>query len=153
MSIEGTPVLPCEWRIPPWQPAALFLAVSALLALDIYGHPSLRVLIVTGFLAVVFLCLAVPAARYLLVADEDGVWVRGLLSERGMRWRELRDIDLVDGRRGAGTMRIYRVDGTFLDVPPSLLLPTLPTKIERARGVIRGVAGQLEMLAAERRDR
>lgn len=136
--------LPQVWRIPPWQPAALFLAVSALTALDIYRHPGSGVLIATGFLALLLLCLGIAAARYLLVADEDGIWVRGLLGEQGVLWDDVRNVHIVDARRGSTTVRIYRRDGTYVDVPPSLLLPGRPTRIEKARAIVRGVGAQLE---------
>ncbi len=148
---EGAPRLPREWRIPPWQPAALFLVVSGLAAYDLYGSPSVTTVIVTVFLAVVFGALGILATRYLLVADEDGVWVRGLTGERHVPWPELKSVDVVAGRRGSTTVRIVRADGSFVDVPPSLLLPTLPTKIDKARAVMYGTAGVLEELAAARR--
>ncbi|MDQ6851911.1 MAG: PH domain-containing protein [Actinomycetota bacterium] len=154
MPAPGSPTpssrLPQEWRIPPWQPAALLLAVSAFAALDIYGSPSTTILIVTAFLALTFMVGAVLAMRYLLVADEEGIWVRGLLGENCVRWDELRDVDVLHTKRGASTVRIYRQDSTYLDVPPALLQPTLPTKIEKARAVVQGVAAQLEQLAAAR---
>jgi hypothetical protein len=148
---EDPPTLPREWRIPPWQPAALFLAVSGLAAYDLYGSPSLTTVIVTVFLALVFAALGILAARYLLVADEDGVWVRSLTGERHVSWPDLKSVDVVAGRRGSTTVRIVRANGSFVDVPPSLLLPTLPTKIDKARAVIYDTAGVLEGLAAARR--
>lgn len=148
---EDPPRLPREWRIPPVQPAALFLVVSGLAAYDLYGSPSLTTAIVTVFLAVVFGALGILAARYLMVADEDGVWVRGLTGERHVAWPELQSVDVVAGRRGSTTVRIVRADGSFVDVPPSLLLPTLPTKIDKARAVMYHTAGVLEEMAAARR--
>jgi hypothetical protein len=143
--------LPREWRIPPWQPAALFLIVSGLAAYDLYGSPSLTTVVVTVFLAVVFVVLGILAARYLMVADEDGVWVRGLFSEQEVAWADLDSVDVVPGRRGSTTIRIVRVDGSWVDVPPSLLLPTLPTKIDKARAVMYATADVLEELATARR--
>jgi hypothetical protein len=147
----GLAPLPRIWRIPPWQPAALFLAVSALAALDIYGHPGTGVLAATAFLAVLLMCLGIAAARYLLVADEDGIWVRGLLAEHGVLWDDLRNVHIVDARRGATTVRLYRRDGTYVDVPPSLLLPGRPTKVEKARAMVHGVGAELEQYASVRR--
>ncbi len=143
--------LPQEWRIPPWQPAALLLAVSALAALDIYGRPSTAVVVATGFLALVFLVGAVLATRYLLVADQTGIWVRNVLGEKVVPWYDLRDVDVIDSRRGASTVRIYRLDGTFVDVPPALLQPALPTKIEKARATVHRVGARLEEIAATRK--
>ncbi len=148
---SSTPELPQEWRIPPWQPAGLLLAVSVLAALDIYGDPSTAVKIAAAFLALVLLVGAVLATRYLLVADEQGIWVRNVFGEVGVPWSDLRDVDVIDSKRGASTVRIYRQDGTFVDVPPALLQPTLPTKIEKARAVVHGVGARLEHLAATRR--
>jgi hypothetical protein len=143
--------LPREWRIPPWQPALLFLVVTGLVGYDLYGSPSLTTVVLTVFLAVVLATAAGLASRYLLVADEDGIWVRGLAAERCVTWPEVRSVDVVSGRRGSATVRITRVDGSFLDVPASLLLPSRPTKIEKARAVVYDVADQLADLAATRR--
>lgn len=148
---EELPTLPTEWRIPPWQPAALILVVTGLAALDIYGSPSSAVRVITVFLAVLLLVFAILAIRYLLVADDQGIWVRNILSETGVPWDDLRDVDVIDSKRGASTLRIYRRDGTFVDVPPALLQPGLPTKIDKARAMVRGVAAQLELLAAAQR--
>lgn len=148
---EQPPALPREWRIPPWQPAVLFLVVSALAAYDIYGSPSLTTVVVTGFLAVVFAVLGALAARYLLVADEDGLWVRGIRGEQHVAWPDFAEVDVVAGRRGSTTIRIVRVDGSWVDVPPSLLLPTLPTKIAKARAVMYDVAAVLQDLGEARR--
>jgi hypothetical protein len=147
----GSPALPREWRIPPWQPAALFLAVSALAAYDIYGSPSLSTVVATAFLAVVFAVLGAVAARYLLVADEDGLWVRGIRGEQHVAWPDFKEVEVVPGRRGSTTIRIVRVDGSWVDVPPSLLLPTLPMKIANARAVMYDVAGVLADLGEARR--
>ena len=128
----------------------LLLAVSGFAALDIYGHPSTGVLVLAIALAVLCLSLAVCAIRYLLVADDEGVWVRDLLQERHVPWTELRKVEVTQGRRGSMTLRIYRQDDTYVDVPAPLLLPSLPTKVAKARARIQVVAGQLEYFAAQR---
>jgi hypothetical protein len=129
----------------------LFLAVSGLAAYDIYGSPSLSTVVITAFLAIVFAALGALAARYLLVADEDGLWVRGIRGEQHVAWPDFDEVEVVPGRRGSTTIRIVRVDGSWVDVPPSLLLPTLPTKIANARAVMFDVAGVLAELGEARR--
>ena len=64
------------WRIPTWQPPALILLATALLAYDIYGSPSIGALIVTAVIAAAALVAALVAVRYVLVADAEGIWVR-----------------------------------------------------------------------------
>jgi hypothetical protein len=125
--------------------------VSGLAALVLYGHPSTAVKLAGVFLALVLLVGAVLAVRYLLVADEQGIWVRSVFREHGVLWTEFRDADVITSKRGASTLRLYYRDGTFVDVPPALLQPTLPTKIEKAQAIVRGVAAQLEHIAATRR--
>jgi len=136
------------WRIPPWQPAALVLLATALGALDIYGRPSSILMIVAAFGAVASLVAAGLWLRYALVADEDGIWVRRVFATDLVEWRDVAEVAMTSAHRSGVTVRITRVDGTYVDVPPSLLLPTRPMTIPKVRSLIHGVATHLGQLAA-----
>jgi hypothetical protein len=134
---------PLVWRIPAYQPALLMLVLCAAAALNIYGHPSLGVRI--GTLAVGLLCggLAIAGLRLQLVADDDGVAVRKLIGQSWLPWSQLAELEVVPAVRGAPTVRLNRVDGGYVDVPPSLLQPTKPTSKQRALGQLEHAARQL----------
>ena len=135
---------PLVWRIPAYQPALLMLVLVAAAALNIYAHPSAVVRIST--LAIGLICggLAVAALRLQLVATEDGVAVRQLAGERWLPWSELDQVEVVPNVRGAPTLRLNRLDGSYVDVPPSLLQPTKPTAKHVVMRNLDTVAGQLE---------
>ncbi len=143
--------LPQTWRIPSWQPAALILLATVLLALDLYAGLGLGPLIMTAAIAAAALVAAGFALRYLLVADDEGIWVRQLFGERLVEWRDIADIEVEHVRGTTYTIRITRANGTFVDVPPSLLQPTLPTSVRKARAVVSTVARRLIEIAAEQR--
>ncbi len=132
------------WRIPAYQPALLMLVLVGAAALNIYAHPSPVVRICT--LAIGLLCggLAVAALRLQLVATEQGVAVRMLTGERWTPWSELAELEVVPNVRGAPTVRLNRVDGSYVDVPPSLLQPTRPTAKHVVMRSLDAVVGQLE---------
>ena len=87
--------------------------------------------------------LATFALRLQLIANDDGIAVRQLLGEAWLPWAQLADLEVVPDVRGAPTLRLNRVDGTFVDVPPSLVQPSKPTGKLRARGQLDGPARQL----------
>jgi hypothetical protein len=140
---DSEPSGPLVWRIPAYQPALLMLVLCAAAALNIYGHPSLAVRI--GTLAVGLACggLAVIALRLQLVATDDGVALRTALTNSWLPWSQLDDLEVVPEVRGAPTVRLNRVDGSHLDVPPSLFQPSLPTSKQRAMGQLEHAARQL----------
>jgi hypothetical protein len=143
MSESTTDAAPLIWRVPPYQPAALFLVVCAAAAVNIYAHPSHNIRLVTLFFGVVALGYAIAALRMHLIADSDGVAVRRFRREVWIPWVQVGDIEVVDGVRGASTVRVSRVDGTYVDVPPSLLQPGKPTSKVAARALLEVVARQL----------
>lgn len=151
MAAADRPDLPLVWRIPPWQPALLILVATVLLALDLYGQLSVGALIMTAVIAAAALVGAVFAIRLSLIADEDGIWVRRVFRERVVRWRDLATVEAVYIGRNTMTIRITRKDGKFIDVPPSLLLPTLPTKMRNSQMIVHNLALDLSRLAAEHR--
>ncbi len=132
------------WRIPPYQPAVLMLILVAAAALNIYAQPPVVVRIPT--LAVGLLCggLAIAALRLQLVATDDGIAVRRVVGEQWLPWPELDEVEVVPNVRGAPTVRLNRVDGSYVDVPPSLLQPTRPTAKHVVMRNLAVFAGQLE---------
>jgi hypothetical protein len=132
------------WRIPPYQPAVLMLVLVGAAALNIYASPSAVVRIPT--LAIGLICggLAVAALRLQLVATEDGIAVRRVVGERWVPWSELGQVEVVPNVRGAPTVRLNRIDGSYVDIPPSLLQPTKPTAKHVVMRNLDTVAGQLE---------
>ncbi|MEO6702648.1 MAG: PH domain-containing protein [Jatrophihabitantaceae bacterium] len=130
-------------RIPAYQPALLMLVVCGTVALNIYAHPSSVVRIVTLAIAASCAGLAVIALRLQLIAAEDGIAVRTLTREHWLPWSQLADLEVVPEVRGAATLRLVRLDGSYLDVPPSLLQPSKPTSKQRAIGQLEHLARQL----------
>jgi hypothetical protein len=127
-------------RIPPWQPAALFLVTSACAAVTLYGHPSFGPRLLAVALGIGALISAVAAVRMYLVVDSDGIWTRQVVTPHFVPWAEVRDVEVVTLKHGNSTVRIMRSDGSFLDVPPSLLQPTLPTRKVKALAALGAVA-------------
>src|SRR5690242_14009282 len=103
--------LPQVWRIPSWQPAALILLATVLLAYDIYGSPSPGALIMTIVIAVAALVGAYLAVRFVLVADVDGIWVRSALAQHFVDWADIAEIDVTHVRGTTSTVRITRTNG------------------------------------------
>jgi hypothetical protein len=79
-----------------------------------------------------------------LVADDDGIAVRHILRASWLPWSEIDRIEVVSGVRGSNTVRLSRRDGTYVDVPPSLLQPSRPTSKPRALAQLNSVSNQIE---------
>lgn len=131
------------WRIPSYQPALLMLVLCAAAALNIYGHPSAMLRIVTLLLGLLCGGLAIAGLRLQLVADPDGLSVRKLIGEVWVPWQDVADVEVITHSRGAATLRVSRTDGTYVDVPPALLQPTKPTSKQRVHGQLDQMARQL----------
>lgn len=141
MTEPATP--PLVWRIPAYQPAVLMLVLCAAAALNLYAHPSSLVRVVTLVIGLACGVGAVAALRVQVVADEDGVAVRQVVSQAWLPWSEVDDLEIMSNVRGAPTVRLNRHDGTYVDVPPSLLQPTKPTSKQRAFGQLENSVRQL----------
>lgn len=141
---------PLSWRVPPYQPALLMLVVCAVAALNVYGHPSQTVRALTLVLGAALLGEAALALRMYLGADSDGVVVRYLLRPVWLPWSQIARVEVVSAVRGSDTVRLVRHDGSYVDVPPSLLQPSLPTSKPKALARLKGVAHQLEARRARR---
>jgi len=140
-----------SWRVPPYQPALLMLLVCAVAALNVYGHPSQTVRVVTLAVGSLALGLAVLALRMYLGIDEDGVVVRHLLRPSWLAWSEIARVQVVPDVRGASTIRFFRRDGSYVDVPPSLLQPSKPTSKPRALARLEAISNQIEARRIGRR--
>jgi hypothetical protein len=135
---------PLSWQVPPYQPALLMLVVCAAAAFNIYGHPSETVRVVTLALGALALGLAVLALRMHLAVDDEGVLVRYLFRPSWLPWSEIARVEVVSDVRGANTIRLVRNDGTYVDVPPSLLQPAKPTSKPRALAQLTSIGNQIE---------
>jgi hypothetical protein len=136
--------------VPPALPAVTLLVVSGTAALNIYGHPTPPARLFTIALGVVCLGAAVSWLRMFLFADGEGVAVRHLRAEVWTAWPDIDRVEVVSQVRGANTIRIARRNGTFVDVPPSLLQPALPTSKPRARARLDGIVRDINALGGRR---
>jgi hypothetical protein len=125
--LDVTGPAPMTWRVPPWQPALLFLLAAACAAANLYAHPSVPVRLLTIVVAVVATVMGTFAARMYFVVDEEGIGVRRLLREHSVEWDEFDNAAVVQRGFDSVTLRITCRDGRHLDVPQSLLMPTRPT--------------------------
>lgn len=122
----------------------LFLLTTASAALVIYGHPVHLIALFAVVIAVGSFVLGVLALRMHLIVDEDGVAVRFVRHEVWTEWRDIEAVRVVNGVRGAQTVRIERVDRTFVNVPPSLLMPSRPVTKPTGEAILRAIAAQVE---------
>jgi hypothetical protein len=146
----NTPVEPTKskaWRVPPTHPAFLFLVVSAMAALNIYGHPSGSVRAFTLLLAAACLGLAISWLRMFLIADSEGIAVRQFRRIAEIPWSDVQRIDIVSAVRGGRTIRIVRLDGRGVDVAPSLLQPSRPTSKANVEHLLKGIVRELQQMA------
>jgi hypothetical protein len=148
---HGAPPLPFVMRIPPWQPAALILVATALLALIFHGSFSAGAVLMMAVIAAAALVGAAFAVRLVLVADDDGIWIRRFWRERLLAWNDISTIEMTAVHGNSVTVRITRRNGSYVDVPSSLVLPTLPTGIRKARSRVSAVAMRLTELAQRER--
>jgi hypothetical protein len=135
---------PLSWRVPPYQPALLMLGVCAAAALNIYSHPSQSVRFVTLCCGAIALGLAVLALRMFLLVNDEGIAVRYVGREAWLPWSEIDRIEVVSQVRGGDTVRFVRHNGSYVDVPPSLLQPAKPTSKPRALAQLASISNQIE---------
>ncbi|HEX8080126.1 MAG TPA: hypothetical protein VF557_07950 [Jatrophihabitans sp.] len=133
-----------SWRVPPYQPALLMLLVCGAAALNIYGHPSETVRVLTLALGALALGLAVLGLRMYLGVDSEGAVVRYLRRPVWLPWSEIARVEVVSDVRGSDTVRFVRQDGSYVDVPPSLLQPSTPMSKPRAAARLNSIGNQIE---------
>ena len=127
-SVDPTdPAAPLVWRVPAWQPAVFMLFVVGIVALNLYTSPSSLIRVVTIALGIGAFVSAIDGLRMYMVVDRDGIGFRGALHTHNIDWSDLAQISVRRSGFSGPTLRITRGDGTYADVPPSLVLPTKPT--------------------------
>jgi hypothetical protein len=135
---------PLTWRIPPWQPALLFLVAAGCAAVNAYAHVSVLVRVVTIGVGVVALAIGIVAVRLYFVVDDEGVGVRRLGRERSLDWDDISDVSVIERGFDKLTLRITSRDGGYLDVPQSLLMPSRPTGKARVRAQLGDTAREIK---------
>ena len=93
--MTGVSRAPLTWRIPPWQPALLFLIAAGCAAANAYVHVSVVIRIVTIVVGVAALAMGIAAARMYLVVDDEGIGVRRLWRERSLDWDDISRVSVV----------------------------------------------------------
>lgn len=142
--MTGVSRAPLTWRIPPWQPALLFLIAAGCAAANAYVHVSVVVRIVTIVVGVAALAMGIAAARMYLVVDDEGIGVRRLWRERSLDWDDISRVSVVERGFDTLTLRIVSRDGRYLDVPQSLVMPSRPTGKSRVRAQLGDIARQIQ---------
>jgi len=142
--VTGVSRAPLTWRIPPWQPALLFLIAAGCAAANAYVHVSVVVRIVTIVVGVAALAMGIAAARMYLVVDDEGIGVRRLWRERSLDWDDISRVSVVERGFDTLTLRIVSRDGRYLDVPQSLVMPSRPTGKSRVRAQLGDIARQIQ---------
>jgi Bacterial PH domain len=143
--IESVPQgrAPLSRRISPVQTALLILLACGCAALNIYAHPSGPARAVSIPIGVTALGLAAAGMRMFLFVDADGVELRHLLRFHSLSWSQISRVEIVSGVRGSDTIRFFRSDGSYVDVPPSLLQPSKPTTRPNARRALEDTLRQV----------
>ena len=140
-----------SWRVSPVATALLILLACPCAAVNIYAHPSTAVRTVTLVLGAAALVTAFATVRMYLVVDGEGVALRYLGREQWLPWSQIDRAEIAGGVRGSETIRFVRHDGTYADVPPSLLQPVKPTGRPAARRMLRDILRRIEARRAETR--
>jgi hypothetical protein len=122
-----------DLRVPVWNTAALILIATAMAALNLYMSPGILARVTTVVAGVAALVAAFIAYRMYLVADDDGVGVRGLWHTESIDWPDLADVGIIEHRVTTMRLQLERKDGTVVNVPQSLTSPAKPTSKPVAR--------------------
>lgn len=133
---------PLVWRVPPWQPALLFLLAAASAAAGLYWqhHGLVR----AGWLvfAAVLAVAALVTARAFLVVDDDGVGWRRVFGETSISWGELDYVSVVPTKLRVALMVVRRTGGS-VEIPSVLVAPTTPMSTPRMIGRLEVIARQI----------
>ena len=140
---------PIVYKVPEWQTATLLTLGAVFLFLALYVDLGLFVRILAGMISLTVIAAGIVALRSYLVADDEGIGTRGVLSERSVHWEDLDDIR-VAGHHGALTLRITCADRTEFDVRPALVLPLKPMSTHKARVRLDNIARELRGRAPTR---
>ena len=115
-----------DLRVPMWNVAALVLLATGLLALNLFLPLGVGARAVTIAAALGALATAVIAYRMYLVADADGVGVRGVRRSYSITWSQLADVGIVERKINTMHLQLTLTDGTEIPVPQSLTAPGRP---------------------------
>jgi hypothetical protein len=150
---RARPAMPLVWRVPPWQPALLNVVAAVLLLILFYRTPSAAVTVGLAAGVAIALTGSVLAMRFVVIAGEEGVVVRRVISRRVLSWSEIVDIESVAVSGVTMTVRLTCTDKSVVDVPPTLVQPTLPTNVRKAHAVVYARTAELAAVAAAARQR
>ena len=110
----------------------MMLFVCGVVALNLYASPNTLLRVVTIGVGAVVFGSAIEGLRMYLVVDQDGIGFRGLFRTHNVEWSDISAITVRRSGFSGATLRITRADGSYADVPPSLVLPTKPTGTAKA---------------------
>lgn len=147
------PSAPLVWRVPSWQPAVLMLLVCAALAVNLYASPSTIVRFITLALGALCLVMAIGSLRMFMVVDQQGIGFRGLLRSHSFDWPDVSQVTVRPSGYNGPTIRITRSDGTYADVPPTLMLPSKPTGTGKTLANLGDIARMIIAYGQSRRRR
>ena len=132
------PSAPLVWRVPSWQPTVIMLFVCGSLPSTYTASPSTLMRVATIGVGAVAFVSAIEGLRMYLVVDQDGIGFRGLFRTHNVEWPDVSAITVRRSGFSGATLRITRADGSYADVPPSLVLPTKPTGTGQGARATRG---------------
>ena len=110
----------------------MMLFVCGVVAINLYASPNTLVRVVTIGVGAVAFVSAIEGLRMYLVVDQNGIGFRGLFRTHNVDWSDISAITVRRSGFSGATLRITRPDGSYADVPPSLVLPTKPTGTAKA---------------------
>jgi Bacterial PH domain len=141
---RSAPAAALSRRVSPVATALLILLACPCAAVNLYGHPSSTLRVVTLGVGIAALVTAFASYRMFLLVDDEGVALRYLSREQWLPWSEIDRAEIVHRVRGSETIRFVRRDGSYADVPPSLLQPVKPTGRPVARRMLQETLRQVE---------
>lgn len=134
---------PLVWKLPPWQPAALFVAAAVCAGVFLYVVESDLMRLMFAAFALAFLVYGLGAARAFIVVDQTGVGWRRWWQEESLDWDQISGFDV----HRVATRIQFRVslgDGRYRELPSALLLPAKPMAMPRVEARLRGLAHDME---------
>jgi hypothetical protein len=118
-------------QLPPAIPALGFLITAACAGGLIYGHPGVQPRYAITIVGIVALAVSIASLRMVMLVDADGIAVRLLRTVQFVPWEDVKQLQRATVR-GNETMIIVRRSGSTVVVPPTLVLPALPTSKRKA---------------------
>ena len=138
---------PLIWKLPPWQPAGLFVLAAVCGGVFLYVVDSDLMRLMFGVFALGFLVYGIGAARAFIVVDDSGIGWRRWWQEESLDWDQISGFD-VDQVATRLQFRISLGDGRYRELPSTLLLPVKPMPMPRVSAQLWGVAHDMEAYGA-----